>query len=559
MICNARFHRGSAADRGVDANEVVPRYPERKAGFVIRKLAAVSGSPANVAPEMSSDGEVESFDMTCAYKTRLGASATDLWDSSRNMAHGAHPVRAGYVGRGIELHQLRVVNTRSEMRVYGIGIMAQAIARKLEYIFRSRPQITDKFPRAVSVPFSNMVRDDELSFRIERKPRPNAAPFCGRIGTKPFGVAADERMQFVGLHEMRTQGANPGIEHALAVFSGSQHQTEDRILVHSRQARDSADRHTFHHHGKRFCRTFRRDVVSAKFAVRFAERRTTGLAAPALNFALANKAEPFAVIVLAFPAGHLISPLALSGETSHNRFSRSRAWVTPRFGLAPPPVEAGSGAHYVGGNLRWYNGNIHRGALACEANLNRNGHRFSLSLTAPTSDPRWSGSYLVQKSSNLNSDYFGRTLRTDPSVSRFPAYGPVFADLTFLNQSLGYGNDRGLQVAITPRIESPAFQHPLDFTRGDLPVGLLENEANHVRKSKRFLFVKFFPGQLRQRGDRLSQGNKAKINLFQSCLFFTLFGMQGSQFNLRGFESGFIGIRCHLRSIAWSKIMSIKM
>ena len=39
----------------------------------------------------------------------------------------------------------------------------------------------------------------------------------------------------------------------------------------------------------------------------------------------------------------LISPLALSGEKSHTIYG-SRAWVTPRFGFAPPPVTAGSGA-----------------------------------------------------------------------------------------------------------------------------------------------------------------------------------------------------------------------
>jgi len=46
--------------------------------------------------------------------------------------------------------------------------------------------------------------------------------------------------------------------------------------------------------------------------------------------------------LLAGMAGHGLSPLALSGEKRHTIYG-SRAWVTPRFGLALLPVDAGSG------------------------------------------------------------------------------------------------------------------------------------------------------------------------------------------------------------------------
>jgi hypothetical protein len=42
-------------------------------------------------------------------------------------------------------------------------------------------------------------------------------------------------------------------------------------------------------------------------------------------------------------AGHVISPLAFSEETSQNRFSRSMAWVTPRCGLVPASAETEAG------------------------------------------------------------------------------------------------------------------------------------------------------------------------------------------------------------------------
>jgi hypothetical protein len=62
-----------------------------------------------------------------------------------------------------------------------------------------------------------------------------------------------------------------------------------------------------------------------------------------LNPSLAVGSESLADLVLASRAGHVVSPLAFGGETSQNRLSRSEAWVTPRFGLAPPTVRAADG------------------------------------------------------------------------------------------------------------------------------------------------------------------------------------------------------------------------
>src|SRR5437899_1245686 len=122
VIRNPRFHRGSAADRGVDAHEVIPCNPERKAGFVIRQLAAVCIRSADVTTKMGSYAKVESFDMTSAHKTRLGASASDTWDSSRNPARGTVPIGPGYVGARIELDELREMDARGEVRIYSVNV-----------------------------------------------------------------------------------------------------------------------------------------------------------------------------------------------------------------------------------------------------------------------------------------------------------------------------------------------------------------------------------------------------------------------------------------------------
>jgi len=66
------------------------------------------------------------------------------------------------------------------------------------------------------------------------------------------------------------------------------------------------------------------------------------MAAVALDFALAVGSKLVGGIVLAADAGHGVFPLALSGEKRHTIYG-SRAWVTPRFGLAPRPVDAEAG------------------------------------------------------------------------------------------------------------------------------------------------------------------------------------------------------------------------
>ncbi len=42
-----------------------------------------------------------------------------------------------------------------------------------------------------------------LNSDVERKPSPNATPFLQRIEAEPLFVAAYERMEFVGLYQMR--------------------------------------------------------------------------------------------------------------------------------------------------------------------------------------------------------------------------------------------------------------------------------------------------------------------------------------------------------------------
>jgi hypothetical protein len=293
---------------------------------------------------MNPDRQVESFDMAGAYKTRLGMSASDTWDRLHNPAHGTIPVRPSDVRTRIEFYQLREVYVLSEMRVHGINVGAVSVAGKLENTLRSGAKIAHEIPRGVRVSVANVVRNNQFGFAVQRKPRPNGAPLFRRIGAQPFFMASHEGMHFVGLHQIRTNVPNRMVKQPLAFVSGAYHQIQDRADVQSSYAGDRTHAHAFHHHFEHAGSGVNVSVVRFEFFNRLGEGSRAGLAAPALNAALTEVAELLAGLVLAFGAGHEVSPLAFCGETSQNRFSRSEAWVTPRFGLAPTPVQAEAGA-----------------------------------------------------------------------------------------------------------------------------------------------------------------------------------------------------------------------
>ena len=72
VIRDACTHAGRHPDRGVHSNEVIPRHPERNARLGIRQLAAVRVRAACIASQMHPHREIESFDVACTHKLRVG-------------------------------------------------------------------------------------------------------------------------------------------------------------------------------------------------------------------------------------------------------------------------------------------------------------------------------------------------------------------------------------------------------------------------------------------------------------------------------------------------------
>src|SRR5205814_7186648 len=115
--------------------------------------------------------------------------------------------------------------------------------------------------------------------------------------------------------------------------------------IQAREPLSAADRTAFQKALNRPCREFRlRDHrLSCQLRVGFRESGFTGSAFPPLDFALTEVTSANADRVRTSEAGHLISPLALCGETSQNSLW-SEAWFAPRFGLAPTPASTEAGA-----------------------------------------------------------------------------------------------------------------------------------------------------------------------------------------------------------------------
>lgn len=244
--------------------------------------------------------------MASAHETRLWASATDTCYSARNVTHGAHPVGAGDVGSRVELDELGEMYARGKVCIHGINVGAKPITRELVNALSPRPQITHKVPRAVCIAVTNEMRNNKFGFAIQREPSPHAAPFFRSVRAQPFFVASNKSVQFVSLYQIRANRSHCCVKQSLSFVPSSNHQIEDCAAVQARQSGDGTYRRSFHHQFKNTRSRVQIGVVGVKpFDEGLRESSFAGLAAPTLDSALTEVTELFAVLVLAFQAGHI--------------------------------------------------------------------------------------------------------------------------------------------------------------------------------------------------------------------------------------------------------------
>ncbi len=100
MIRHPRFHRRGNADRGVNANEIIPSHVQDNGGFVVLQLFAVSLGKAGETVQVHPKAEIPALDVAGRDVARIGHSVDFGWDLFENGA-GAIPIGAN-VGRALE-------------------------------------------------------------------------------------------------------------------------------------------------------------------------------------------------------------------------------------------------------------------------------------------------------------------------------------------------------------------------------------------------------------------------------------------------------------------------
>src|SRR5439155_19969430 len=243
-----------------------------------------------------------------------------------------------------QFHKLREVNRSTKHILHAALVKMEAISCQLKSCIRqTRLQIAQKGERGFARALADYKRRHQLSFRIHRHKHPLVTEFDRVILANVAPFLANEAPDFIALNVPGEDPANSHVQHAPCIRGCRGHQAKNRSLVQASDAGDGANAHSLQHQGEGIGCGLRIGVVCAELRNRLAEGSFAGCAAPALNAALAEITEPPCGSVFASGAGHGFSPLAFCEEKPENQLW-SRSWLTPRFGLAPTPVQAEAGA-----------------------------------------------------------------------------------------------------------------------------------------------------------------------------------------------------------------------
>jgi len=388
----------------VNAAEVLIRKMNRQRKLEIVELLAKRVRQAREAAKRHSHSQVLPFDVAGRNVALAGVTDSHLGYNLDDWPWGV-PFIAVLAVIAIQLHKLREVNVQPERILDSIPVERESVGGELHLIPQTARQIADKTACAVHRALSDEVGSNQLGFRIHSHKNPLVADLV-RVGIASDAALflLNEGPDFVALDIATAKVAQSGIEQARTALSNHFQETQDGVPVQPRESFGAADRAALNKTLDRPCRSILVGTHGPKRRLRLglAEGNFAGIAAPALDSTLAVGTEPLAGFVLTSGTSHGVSPLDFGGEKPHTHFG-SGVRLTPRSGLAPQPVQAGSGALIVKGYpLGWYNGYFHRWTVSSEANLNHYFHcvpPFSLRSVFSA----LGGLYLHQKSLSLPS------------------------------------------------------------------------------------------------------------------------------------------------------------
>ncbi len=304
----------------MNTTEIVIREVQGDSGIQVRQLLAERIGEPRKAPKLHPHGQVLSLYKAGRNVPRVRIASSHLGYNLDDWAWGVPPIGVMLAIVAKQFDELGEVHVQAERKRDAFRVMAQTVSCDLHATGDTVIQVPKKRAGNFAVPFSDDERRNQFSFLINRHVDPLVSQVGRVILANVTGLLLNKRPDFINLQIPGVQIAHSGIHQAGSAFPANDEQTHDCVPVQSSEPFGRSDRAAFK---KALNRPHRRLGIrghrrAGQPRVGFAESGIAGSAAPTLDSALTEVPETLAGRVVTTGAGHVISPLALCGETSQN-------------------------------------------------------------------------------------------------------------------------------------------------------------------------------------------------------------------------------------------------
>lgn len=346
MVGKPRLHRGCDSQSFVNAAEIVKAKMQSNSSFQIVELLRERISEAGKPSHLHSHGQVLPFHVGSRNVFFIRVPEPHSGYNLRDWAWGVFGRMVMLAIVAIQLDELRKVNiVAKEKRDLG-RVKPESVRGDLRAVVYSLHQVANKIFGRGCVALPDGKRRNQFRLCIHSDKDPLVAKLCGVILAEFALLLKTERPNFVTLDVVANEIAHPGIVQTGATFSRQYEQLHDGVTVQSGHAFRGTNRAAFNEALNGADGAFFRDAHCAKGAngLGIGKGCRAVRTAVTLDSTLSVAPEFLNGGVLASGTGHGAFPLEFWREKPENKIG-SGSWLTPRFGLAPQPVSAGSGAH----------------------------------------------------------------------------------------------------------------------------------------------------------------------------------------------------------------------
>jgi len=284
----------------------------------VGQLLAESIRQARESAKLHPHGEVLPLDEASRNVLRIRVASPHLGYNLDDWGVPPSGVMLAIVAK--QFDQLSEVHVQAERKRDAFRVVAQTVSCDLHATGDTVIQVPKKRAGNFAVSLPDDERRNQFSFLINRHVNPLVAQVGRFVFANMTRFLLNERPDFINLQIPRVQIAHSGIHQVSTALARKDEQPHDGVPVQPRKPLGAANRAAFKKALNRSdrCVGIRSHGIPRQFRVGFAERGFAGSAAPALDSAFTKVPETLAGRVVTTGAGHVISPLALCGETSQN-------------------------------------------------------------------------------------------------------------------------------------------------------------------------------------------------------------------------------------------------